>query len=88
MAFDIANVQARPHNHEVWFYSDDVVFVETVSAFVAKALKAGDSAIVFATKPHREMLLEVLMLEDIDFPVALRRVLTWHLMPPKSFPAL
>ena len=41
MPFDIAGLPARPHNHEVRFYSDDAVFVETVSTFVTAALMAG-----------------------------------------------
>jgi CheY-like chemotaxis protein len=44
--------------HEVQFYSDDVVFRETVTHFIGAALKGGNAAIVFATEPHRESLLQ------------------------------
>lgn len=45
------------HRHEVGFYSDDRFFLDDVTLFIASALKAGDSAIVVATEPHRNDLL-------------------------------
>jgi CheY-like chemotaxis protein len=52
--------------HEVQFYSDDVVFRETVTHFIGAALKGGNAAIVFATEPHRESLLQGLKAQRVD----------------------
>ncbi|HEX8882736.1 MAG TPA: response regulator [Candidatus Acidoferrum sp.] len=52
--------------HEVQFYSDDEVFLETIAHFIGAALKFGNAAIVVATKPHREMLLEGLKGQGVD----------------------
>ena len=52
--------------HEVLFYSDDVVLVESVSHFVGAALKFGNAAIVLATSSHREKLLEELKAQGVD----------------------
>jgi hypothetical protein len=38
----------------VQFYSHDAVFLESVTHLIGEALKNGNVAIVFATKPHRE----------------------------------
>ncbi len=38
--------------HEAQFYSDDAIFLEGVTHFIGAALKTGNAAIVFATKPH------------------------------------
>ena len=73
MPFDATDLHTRPHNHEVCFYSDDAVFVETVSNFVTAALMAGNACIVFATKPHRETLLQALKLQDVDVEAAIEK---------------
>jgi DNA-binding NarL/FixJ family response regulator len=52
--------------HEVQFYSDDEVFLEIITHFIGAALKLGNAAIVVATKPHREMLLEGLKGQGVD----------------------
>ena len=52
--------------HEVQFYSDDEVFLEIITHFIGAALKFGNAAIVVATKPHREMLLEGLKGQGVD----------------------
>jgi len=48
--------EKAPHRHEVQFYSDDAVFLDTIARFIAVALKAGGAAIVVATESHREAL--------------------------------
>jgi DNA-binding NarL/FixJ family response regulator len=68
-----AVAQARPRHHEVQFYSDDVVFLESVTHFVAAALKADNAAIVFATKPHRDSLLQALKAQGVDVDVAIQQ---------------
>jgi len=52
--------------HEVQFYSDDEVFLESMTQFIGAALKFGNAAIVIATKPHREKLLEGLKAQGVD----------------------
>ncbi len=44
--------------HEVRFYADDEDFLESVIHFIGAALKFENAAIVVATKPHRDLLLE------------------------------
>jgi DNA-binding NarL/FixJ family response regulator len=52
--------------HEVQFYSDDEVLLDTITHFIGAALKFGNAAIVLATKPHREKLLEGLKGQGVD----------------------
>ena len=59
--------------HEAQFYSDDVVFRETVTHFIAAALRAGNTAIVFATKPHRDSLLQGLKAQGVDVDAAIQQ---------------
>ena len=59
--------------HEVQFYSDDVVFLKTVTRFVGAALKAGNAAIVLATKPHRDSLLQGLKAQGVDVDAAIQQ---------------
>ena len=55
--FSDASVEKAPHHHEVQFYSDDTVLLDSVTRFIAAALRAGNAAIVLATKSHRDSLL-------------------------------
>jgi DNA-binding NarL/FixJ family response regulator len=58
------------HRHEVQFYSDDAVFLDTFARFIAVALKAGDAAIVVATESHRDGLALRLKTEGLDVDAA------------------
>ena len=58
--------------HEVLFYSDDTVLLDSVTRFIAAALKAGNAAIVLATKSHRDSLLQRLKAEGLDTDGALQ----------------
>jgi CheY-like chemotaxis protein len=62
-----------PHRHEVQFYSNDAVFVDSFVRFIAVALKAGDAAIVLATKSHLDSLLQRLKAEGVDREGALQQ---------------
>jgi FixJ family two-component response regulator len=62
-----------PHRHEVQFYSDDEVFLDSFTRFIAAALKAGHAAIVVATKPHRIGLLQRLKAERVDVDGAIQQ---------------
>ena len=65
--------EKAPHRHEVLFYSDDTVLLDSLARFVAAALKAGNAAIVLATKPHRDSLVQRLKAEGVDTDDALQR---------------
>ena len=54
--------------HEVHFYSDDASFLDTFANFIGSAIKAGDTAIVVLTKPHRDALLQRLQADGLDIP--------------------
>jgi CheY-like chemotaxis protein len=59
--------------HEVLFYSEDPVFLEGVTRFVAGALNAGNPAIVLATETHAEALRHRLKESGCDIDDAIRR---------------
>ncbi len=65
--------EKAPYRHEVLFYSDDTVLLDRVTHFIAVALKAGDAAIVLATKLHRDSLLQRLKTEGVDTDGALHQ---------------
>lgn len=52
-----AHIRFTPAQHEVAFYSEDRYFLNDVTGFIGTALKAGNAAIVIATKPHLENLV-------------------------------
>jgi DNA-binding NarL/FixJ family response regulator len=55
-----------PHRHEVLFYPDDAVFLDSCTRFITAALGAGDVAAVVATESHRDSLFERLKVEGLD----------------------
>jgi CheY-like chemotaxis protein len=59
--------------HEAQFYSHDAVFLESVTHFIGAALKTGYAAIVFATKPHRDSLLQVLKTQGVNVDAAIQQ---------------
>jgi CheY-like chemotaxis protein len=61
------------HRHEVLFYSDDAVLLDSVTRFIVGALQAGNAAIVLATKSHRDGLLQRLKAGGVDTDVALQQ---------------
>jgi DNA-binding NarL/FixJ family response regulator len=71
--FTDASGEEAPHHHEVLFYSDDSIFLDGFARFVAAALKAGNSAIVLATKSHRDSLLQKLKAWSVDTDAALQQ---------------
>jgi DNA-binding NarL/FixJ family response regulator len=62
-----------PHRHEVQFYSDDEVFLDSFARFVAAALKVGNAAIVVATKSHLDGLLDRLKAKSVDVDGAIQQ---------------
>ena len=69
---DIPTAKA-PHRHEVLFYSDDAVFLDSFTRFIAAALKSGNAAIVVATKPHLDSLIQGLKAECVDVDGAIQQ---------------
>jgi CheY-like chemotaxis protein len=63
----------RLSRHEALFYSDDSVFLEHGARFLAYALNDGNAAIVLATKPHREGLVERLRSDGVGIEGAIQR---------------
>jgi DNA-binding NarL/FixJ family response regulator len=61
------------HRHEVQFYSDDAVYVDSFTRFIADALRAGDVAIVIATESHRDRLVQRLKAQGLDMDAALQQ---------------
>ena len=62
--------EKAPHRHEVQFYSDDAVLLDSFSRFIAVALKAGAAAIVVATESHRDGLVPRLKTLGVDVDAA------------------
>jgi DNA-binding NarL/FixJ family response regulator len=58
------------HRHEVHFFSDDAVFLDTVARFVVIALKAGNAAIVVATESHRDGIVRRMKKHGLDVDAA------------------
>jgi DNA-binding NarL/FixJ family response regulator len=71
--FADTSAEKAPHSHEVLFYSDDTILLTSVTRFIAAALRAGNAAIVLATKSHRDSLLQRLKAEDVDTDGALQQ---------------
>jgi hypothetical protein len=59
------------HDHFVEFYETSAFLVETVSAFIAPALLARNSAVVVATPDHREAFATALAAAGVDVDAAI-----------------
>jgi len=60
-----------PRRHEVQFCANDECFLGGFAYFVEAALKAGKTAIVSATEPHRVSLLARLRAQGLDIGTAI-----------------
>src|SRR6266540_5132787 len=54
------------HQHAVQFYSNEDVLFTTVAGFLSEGLVAGQPAVVIATEPHTQSILEHLSARFID----------------------
>jgi DNA-binding NarL/FixJ family response regulator len=61
------------HRHEVHFYPDDSVLLESLDCFIATALMANNAAIVLATRTHREILVQRLKDGGVDMDRAIQQ---------------
>jgi CheY-like chemotaxis protein len=59
--------------HAVQFYGDDASFADGITPFISAALNAGNAAIVVATRPHRDRLLQRLQAHGLDIPSAINQ---------------
>jgi DNA-binding NarL/FixJ family response regulator len=74
----------RTPRHEVLFYSDDTVFLDSFARFIAAALKAGDAAIVVATEAHRMALALRLKTKGVNVDAATQQGTYIQLDVPKT----
>lgn len=65
--------ELRSQAHSVQFYEDDDFLLDGLSRFIGAALLAGDSAVVIATKSHRERLTRRLNSRGLDLTPAIKR---------------
>jgi hypothetical protein len=66
-------VHPAPHRcHNVKFYEHDRELIETLGRHIGNALECGDTAIVIATRSHRDGLAEELRLRKINVSPALK----------------
>lgn len=70
---DEAPVWGSPRRHEVQFYSDDEVFLQSFTRFIAAALTADRAAIAIATKVHLDKILQRLKAESVDVDGAIKK---------------
>jgi PAS domain S-box-containing protein len=59
--------------HSVQFYREDSVLLEDLNRFIGTALRAGGSAVVVATRVHREGLSRLLNAQGIDVTAAAKQ---------------
>lgn len=59
--------------HIVQFYRDDAYLIESVGAYIAASLEAGESAMIIATPGHREALAQSLGDRGIETERAIAR---------------
>jgi DNA-binding NarL/FixJ family response regulator len=62
--------EKAPHRHEVLFYSDDAVFLDSFAHFIGTALKSGRGAIAVITESHRGGLVSRLQAQGLDVDAA------------------
>jgi DNA-binding NarL/FixJ family response regulator len=59
-----------PHRHEVQFYSDDALLLDTYAGFIAVALKSGRAAIAIISQSHSHGILSRLKAQGLDIDAA------------------
>jgi DNA-binding NarL/FixJ family response regulator len=68
--FTHTSAEKAPHSHEVQFYSDDALLLDTFARFIAVALQSGRAAIVVITESHRDGLVSRLKAQGLDVDAA------------------
>jgi DNA-binding NarL/FixJ family response regulator len=77
--------EKAPHRHEVQFYSDDALLLDTFARFIAVALKVGRAAIVVITESHRDGLVSRLKAQGLDVDAATQKKTYIQLDVNKTF---
>jgi len=85
--FTDASAEKAPHSHEVQFYSDDAVLLDTFARFIAVALKSGRAAIVVITESHRDGIVLRLKTQGLDVEAATQQGTYIHLDVDKALSA-
>ena len=68
--FTDTSAEKAPHSHELQFYSEDAVFLDSFAHFIATALKSGRAAIAVITESHRSGLVSRLKAQGLDVDAA------------------
>jgi DNA-binding NarL/FixJ family response regulator len=68
--FTATSVAKAPRRHEVLFYSDDAVVLDSFARFIAIALRSGNVAIVVISEAHRDGLVLRLKAQGLDVDAA------------------
>jgi CheY-like chemotaxis protein len=87
-AIEAAQEAKAPRCHEVLFYSDEAVFVDSFARFIAAALEAGDVAVALATESHQDSLVHRLKALGIDVDAAIRQKTYVPLDVAKTLPTV
>lgn len=58
--------QGGDHQHGVQFYSQDEFLLDELTEYIGTALRAADAAVVVATEPHRQDLLQRLTTQGLE----------------------
>jgi DNA-binding NarL/FixJ family response regulator len=61
------------HRHEIHLCHDDATILRSFTHFIARALRAGNPAIVLATEPHRDGLLQQLRALGVRIDAAIEQ---------------
>ena len=70
MDLAIPTGRIHAHHHAVQFYGDESELFKTISAFLIESLVSYQPAVVIATKPHTQAVLDDLTARHIDVPKA------------------
>ena len=62
--------EKAPHRHEVQFYSDEALLLDTFARFIAEALRSGRAAIVVITESRSDGLVSRLKAQGLDVDAA------------------
>ena len=68
--FTDTSAEKAAHRHEVQFYSDDALLLDTFARFIAVALKSGRAAIVIITESRSDGLVSRLKAQGLDIDAA------------------
>ena len=68
--FTDTSAEKAAHGHEVQFYSDDALLLDTFARFIAVALKSGRAAIVIITESRSDGLVSRLKAQGLDIDAA------------------